>query len=75
MWPKRITWKDVVWITGYLDVNGILGEVNELYTSGDLWAIWDDNNETDPSMQEYANLDEWMRDTIGMMDEVEIPVV
>ena len=68
-------WSDMKWVTGYLDVNGILGEVNGLYTLDDLWAIWEDNKDTDPCMEEYATLDEWMRDTIGMMDEVEIPVV
>ena len=69
------TWSDVRWITGYLDVNGILGEVNGLYTLDDLRAIWDSNNDTDPCMEEYGSADAWMCDTIGFMDEVEIPVV
>ena len=69
------TFKDIEWVSAFLDTQGIFGEVNAVYTSDDILAYWHENKDTDPVLKKYDSIGEWECDTLAFMDEVYLPVV
>lgn len=56
----------------YIDVQGILGSVGEVYTLEDLLDIYRKGiRQHDPVISEYANYPKWLAATLPFMKEIE----
>lgn len=55
----------------YEDTTGIMGTPGEIYTTGELRKIWEDNKYDDPSMISYkGDYNAWIKDTLAQMTKV-----
>lgn len=51
----------------YVDVNGLFGPINEIYSEEDLMNYWRENRYTDYVLQEYSSFQDWFNDTTSDM--------
>lgn len=57
-------------VNHYVDTQGVMGEVGQLYTKYDLINYWKENKNSDPSLMEYTSMYDWLKDTLDFMELV-----
>lgn len=56
--------------SNYRDYNGIMGNPGATWTIKELKAYWKANHNSDPVLNEYKSMQDWLNDTIAMLHPI-----